>query len=363
MRVNVFFLFALACKSPVTGPLSVPPSEPPVEIEDLSEVLETLRAEARVPALAAAEIDGSGLIALGATGTRQRGGDDPVAVDDPFHLGSDTKAMTAAWAAVQVEAGTLDWTTRVPDVWPNAHAGWSDATLLDLVTHRSGASSSLGAQHPSLWNEIFVRDADDPAATRAWFAETLLASPPDHPPGDYIYSNAGFMLAGAMVEALDGRAWEDSLTEDLFTPLGMTRCGFGAPRGHAPWGHTGAMPVDPLSFPSDNPRALGPAGTVHCPLADWALFVHAHLVRSSFLTEASWDVLQSPVGTYAPGWLAVEQPWTNGPALAHDGSNTFWLASAWIVPGRDRAWLIATNRGDSNATAAVSGTLDMFIAR
>ena len=46
------------------------------------------------------------LIASGAVGTRRAGTNDPVTIDDRFHIGSDTKAMTALIAATLVEEGT-----------------------------------------------------------------------------------------------------------------------------------------------------------------------------------------------------------------------------------------------------------------
>ena len=61
----------------------------------LDDVLKPIRAKYGLPALAAAVVKDGSIIAIGAVGTRVLGTEIPVAVDDRFHIGSDTKAMTA----------------------------------------------------------------------------------------------------------------------------------------------------------------------------------------------------------------------------------------------------------------------------
>ena len=65
----------------------------------LDDVLKPIRAKYGLPALAAAVVKDGSIIAIGAVGTRVLGTEIPVAVDDRFHIGSDTKAMTATLAA------------------------------------------------------------------------------------------------------------------------------------------------------------------------------------------------------------------------------------------------------------------------
>jgi CubicO group peptidase (beta-lactamase class C family) len=73
----------------------------------LNDTLIPLLARHQLPALAAAVVRGGQVIAAGAVGTRRVGANIPVTVHDRFHLGSDTKAMTALLAAMFVEAGRL----------------------------------------------------------------------------------------------------------------------------------------------------------------------------------------------------------------------------------------------------------------
>src|SRR5919106_6729772 len=71
----------------------------------LNTMLAPFLARYELPALAAAVVKDGKVVAVGAVGTRKAGAQIPVTVNDRFHLGSDTKAMTALLAAMFVEAG------------------------------------------------------------------------------------------------------------------------------------------------------------------------------------------------------------------------------------------------------------------
>src|SRR5688572_29928907 len=72
---------------------------------DLNPLLLPLRDTNRLPALAAAVVRRGEIIAVGAIGTRRADGSVSVTIDDKFHIGSCTKSMTAALAAMLVEEG------------------------------------------------------------------------------------------------------------------------------------------------------------------------------------------------------------------------------------------------------------------
>ena len=41
-----------------------------------------------------------------------------------------------------------------------------------------------------------------------------------------------------------------------------------------------------------------------------------------------------------------------GRALTHDGSNTMWYVTAWVLPDRDLAVAVVTNEGGDGAAKA-----------
>jgi CubicO group peptidase (beta-lactamase class C family) len=326
----------------------------PAEL-DVAALLEPIRATSDVPALGALMLSRDGEIALGATGVRRRGDLTPVTALDRWHLGSDTKAMTAVLLARLVERGLLEFDTPLGQLLPAGEAmdaAYAAMPLSQLLTHRSGMGDV--AEYPELWLALFTA-TDALPEQRARFASQVLAVAPPGPVGEFHYSNSNYMVAGAVLERLMGRSWEALMQEELFTPLDMSSCGFGPPGDAAaspvdePWGHDGATPLPPGPR-ADNPAALGPAGTVHCTLSDWGKFIALFLgARSDYLTAASLARLTTPApgADYALGWISVETPL--GRALSHAGSNTFWFADAWVFPDRNRAYLTVTNCGDMGA--------------
>jgi CubicO group peptidase (beta-lactamase class C family) len=353
-------------------PGSTTPDDTDRQVESVDDVVAPIRDQHAVPALGAARVDGEGLLAVGVAGVRIDGQPSEVTSEDDFHLGSDTKAMTATLAAILVEEGVLAWDTTLAEAFPHltVHADLADVTLEQLLTHSGGLSGDLAVDHPSLWQGLW--DRTDAVVARAWLAEQLLALPPDGTPGTHLYSNAGFILAGAAMEVATGESWEDLLTERVFTPLGMGGCGFGAPLGDQPWGHrvdgASLVPLDPTVLGADNPVGLGPAGTVHCPLADWAAFVGLHLrggrgEDTEILEAASFAAMHAAhAGGAAMGWYVTTRPWAEGTVLTHDGSNTAWYATAWLDPEGDRAYLgvsnVAGSRGPGATDAAVAALLE-----
>jgi CubicO group peptidase (beta-lactamase class C family) len=104
------------------------------------------------------------------------------------------------------------------------------------------------------------------------FIRAILSRPPEAQPGSkMIYSNQGYAVAGAMLEKVSGKPWEDLMTQRLFQPLHMESAGFGPPGTPGavdqPWGHAiengAARPSQ-----GDNPPAIAPAARAHCSLPD-----------------------------------------------------------------------------------------------
>lgn len=341
--------------------LLLPPTAGDPAPRDVSALLAPLLEKHGIPGMAGAVVTSKGLVAIGAAGVREKGKDAKVTVDDRWHLGSCSKAMTATLCAMLVEEGKLKWDGSVGEAFknlPKIDPKWNSATLAMLCTQRAGAPSDLSAD--GLWARLWSRTGT-PVEQRLALAEGVLSKPPVHEPGSkYLYANANFALAGIMAERAAKKPWEDLMRERLFRPLGMDSAGFGAP-GTAkeidqPRGHTtDGKPVEPGPG-SDNPAAIGPAGTVHASIADWGKFASMHLRRGPLLREESFRRLHEappdPKDRYAMGWMIAERPWAGGRVLTHAGSNTMWYCVAWLAPKKDFAVLICCNRGGDEARNA-----------
>lgn len=342
--------------------------------------LEAVFAEAAPPALAAGIVTRDGLGWAGVRGVRRAGSDEAATLDDRWHLGSNTKAMTAAVFGRLVDQGRARWAMPVTEALPGLtiHPAWAQTTLDDLMHHRAGLLDG-----PLLDQAWLIAAHGDPRPLpeqRAEFVARALAVPPPGPVGSFAYGNANYIVLGAAIEALTGAAWEAVMATELFAPLGLASAGFGAPRGEAPWGHLGGVAVDPAGF-ADNPRALGPAGTAHMSLADYARFVAAMMGgRPDWISEATRRHLLTPaVGdppAYAAGWGIDSAAWAivgagmgasmgasvgagasgPGPIITHDGSNSMWYATVLAAPERGLGFIALSNdmaAGQQACTALV----------
>ena len=349
---------AVFCLAPITLPAA---TSKPTKPKDVSTLLAPVIKEHDVPGMAAAVVRNGEAVALGVAGVRTRGKSDKVAAADRFHIGSDTKAITAMVCGILVDEGKLKWDQTLGETFPELKKSmdpqYHAVTLEQLLTNRGGAPGDLTTDE--LWAKLWEHKGT-PTSARRLLLQGVTSKPPEAAPGEkYIYSNAGYSIAGHMAEKVAGKSWEDLTREKIFRSLGMTTGGFGAPgtrgkndqpRGHKPDG----SPVEPGPG-SDNPVAIGPAGIVHCSIGDWGKFVAANLpsAKTKLVKPETLKKLHTPAPgdpKYAMGWMiAGNQPWAGGPALTHAGSNTMWYAVAWIAPGKDFAVVVACNQANDKA--------------
>lgn len=345
-----------AAGSAIAGDAAKPP-ELTVLPDDLSPVLGPIRAKHQVPGMVCG-ILAQDRLRLGASGVRKAGSPEPITTEDLLHLGSCTKAMTATLIGGLVEEKKLAWEMRLGDAFPDLKEQMTERirsiTLQQLLTHRSG----LPANGP--WWELGQKQST--TAQRLNLLKKMMQGELAFEPGTkYLYSNTGYALAGLMAERVAGEAWEKLLRARVFEPLGMGSAGFGAPgtpgQADQPWGHV-VKPEGPSPLQADNAPALGPAGTVHCTLVDWARFanLHLHAARGDarlLKPETFMHLHTSPQGTdYACGWIVTTRLWAGGTVLTHAGSNTMWYAVVWIAPQKDFAALVVANSGGKEAEKA-----------
>lgn len=136
--------------------------------------------------------------------------------DTKFHLASMGKMFTSLAIAQLVEAGKLKFTDTLANVlpdYPNPEAA-RRITLHHLLTHTAGVGDIFTAE--------FYRDRFRYREPRDYFP--LFAPLPARfePGARYEYSNAGFIVLGAIVEKVSGQRYDDYVREHVFAPAGMT---------------------------------------------------------------------------------------------------------------------------------------------
>jgi CubicO group peptidase (beta-lactamase class C family) len=338
--------------------------KPPV---DLAETLAPLAAKYKLPGVVGAVIHGDKIVALGSVGIRRVGDPTLFLPSDVIHLGSCTKAMTAILIAQLVDKKQLrfDSTMRelFPDLAKDMNPVMANNTVRNLLNHDGGFPHDLP------WGVMQATHLPLVAQRRMALIEAL-SDPPATPIGSYSYSNVGFVLLGAIVEAKTGKPWERVMQEQIFGPLHMDSAGFGSPgtigKVDEPWGHfvrDGKLTASQI----DNLPVMAPAGEVHCSISDWSKFI-AEILRSTqghpaLTTARTFEELTTslPGQTYAGGWEIVQRDWAGGLALSHEGNNTVFCCDVWIAPKKDFAVLIATNFGGEGSDKAVDERAELLI--
>jgi D-alanyl-D-alanine carboxypeptidase len=333
---------------------------------DMNAIAHTLLDDSGAPGAAVA-VHNEDRTHIGVAGTRMHGRDAPVERGDLWHMGSNTKAMTATLVARLVEQGVARWDMTIGEVLGGldigVHADLAEADFAALLTHRSGMAANAG---PITSVRLAGRDSDrDAAADRLVYARAVLGSP-GGPVGEFLYSNAGYVIAALMLEQLTGETYEALMAREVFEPLGMDSAGWGPPgvsgaadqpRGHRP-GLLGFSAIEPGAM-ADNPPAMNPAGRVHMTMSDLMRFLEVHRRGSAgedtgYLLAESFERLHTPAGDYAMGW-GVRDDGT----LIHSGSNTMWLVTMRVDAGRGVVAAAGVNDGRlGNVAGPVSAAVD-----
>jgi CubicO group peptidase (beta-lactamase class C family) len=370
-------------------------AQAPTDIASLDGDLAPFLARFQLPAVAAAVAKNGKIVAAGAVGTRRLGTDAPVTINDRFHIGSDTKAMTSLLAGMLVEEGKLRWDSTVGEIYPELvgkmSKGVKDITLEQLLSHTSGIAGD-SMEHVPLISYSVTDEAANLDGMRYTLVTRLVPLALHGQPGErFEYSNLGYTLAGAMMERVTGKTWEELVVARIFDPLKLTTAGFGpqsslgrvdAPLGHAA-GKDGKMQAFLAGPWGDNPLVIGPAGLAHMSVLDfatWAAWNAAEgkhgppLARPETIRKLHTKVVDmpakpdAPVGTpssggYGLGWGTVSLPFAPEPLIFHGGSNNMNLAYIVLQPKQELGVVTMTNISGPKANDALMAITELLYKR
>ncbi len=182
------------------------------------------------------EVTRDGLSARAASGVMTAGESAPATTEAKFHIGSQTKMVTAAVVLQMASEGQFALDDKLSDVMDVAAlsgiANIEDVTLRHLLTHRSGIPDYVtdftnDAGFPVLWERLAETPPRQVGAAEA--IEHLIGqnAPAEFAPGENSeYSNTGFLLLQLAVEHVTGRPLADAFQTRIFDPLGMDGSSF-----------------------------------------------------------------------------------------------------------------------------------------
>jgi CubicO group peptidase (beta-lactamase class C family) len=193
----------------------IPAGQIDAAIQQLEAVIDTIRKDSGVPAMAVVVVQSDKTLYERAVGVRARGSNGGnVDLDTVFQLASLSKPIAATLAAHEVSRGTVRWDTTVKSQLP-----WfaladpyvtEHLTIGDCFAHRSGLLNQSGDLIEDIgWNRREV-------------LERLRYLPLDGFRVNHHYTNWGFTAGAEAVAAAAGMSWEELIAQQLYAPLGMT---------------------------------------------------------------------------------------------------------------------------------------------
>jgi D-alanyl-D-alanine carboxypeptidase len=326
----------------------------------LQAVLDSARVAMGVTGASAALLLPDGTDWEGASGMAAPG--TPVSPATAFELGSVTKTYTAA-LVLQLETDGLVSVDDPLSQWFPELPGAERITLRHLLAHTHGLHDPL--QEPEFVPSVLQ------APTHVWTLDDVLdrMQPPLFEPGaEWRYSNAGYHLLGAIVEAITEAPFDQVMAARVFAPLALTSTWYGI---HDPDGvPLAAAYIDPSGSGTPQPVSLvmpwtafrssaGPAGAVVATAADAARWLHA-LATGSVLGEEQWARMTTwvdrPDGNrYGLGILKLEEE--GRPLLGHKGNSAGYSAAAFHDPTSGATVVVLTNAHATDVTPVATALL------
>ena len=312
----------------------------------------------RIPGMAVCIVKHDKIVLMRGYGIKEMGLNDKVDENTVFMIGSNTKAFTAtAMAMLQANKSlSLDEkvTRYLPDFKLNDPVATREVTIRDLLCHRLGFESFQGDftfYNTNLTTPDVVQKMRYVRAAYPFRSK-------------WGYTNAAFATAGEIIPWVTGKTWDKWITDNIFTPLGMT--------------HTAALTRDMqyvvnrtvphtlvdgrlTTRPYAHIDGLAPAGSICSNVSDLSKWVMALLDNGKVgnkqvipaeaiqATRQPQDVVgnvkhpngETDVERYGLGWFLED--YAGHHLVMHTGGVSGYLTSVTLAPDDNLGIIILTN--------------------
>jgi len=342
------------------------------EIKKIFHEIDSIKTFFNIPAIAFGVVNDDKVFLQGAIGFRQVNTNDSVTINDKFHIGSNTKALTSFIAGKLVDDGLISWNTKFFDLFPElkttSRQEYYEIELKDLLSHRALINPFKGnAQWKAL--EQFYELNNENSRTFYDFSKFLLTiEPVKYDSAEiYKYSNAGYLLAALMLEKVSNKTYEQ-LLEKTNQDLGV-EFKIGWPRQHDNNQPTGY--ISPVELGLSNESSLSempesllnddmfkdfqyycrPAGDVCVSIADYLKYIQLNLAglngHDNYLKSETYDYIFTGEEEYAMGW---GNSIINGKHYhAHSGSLVTFYSYTLLIPELNIGIVIMMNAGNGRS--------------
>ena len=283
--------------------------------------------------------------------------------DAVFQIGSITKLFTTTLIQQLVDKGELDLDAPVRKYLPEFQLADQFAaetiTVRHLLTHTSGMDGD------------YFEDTGKGDNCIERYILACRALPQLHPPGkNFSYCNAGFVVAGRIIEKLTGNPWPIALKSQIIHPLQLTPMGTEPEEaifnrvavGHMPHPDTGQQQMVPVwrLTTSNGPAGATPFGSARNLLSFAAMILNRgkDAEGGQFLSEPIIESIQTPqvevpdsafgfngLQSWGIGWMIFD--WEGKQLIGHDGRTTGQFSYLRVMPEEGIAVSLLANGGDA----------------
>ncbi|GCE29974.1 hypothetical protein KDA_54580 [Dictyobacter alpinus] len=246
------------------------------------------------------------LLAVGTAGYADIAAQRPVQSDTHFSILSITKSLTALAVMQLYERGIIDIHAPITRYLPWCEAkegGTTPITAYHLLSHTAHIVTGPGWTLGSLYGAWYLRETE------------VLAEPGG---SDWHYSDTGYEILGALLEAIYHCPFSQIMQEQIFTPLGMTSS-FPA----ITYETRKVMALGYQSFYDDRPYQRGyplvpvswfeyesPAGSIVSTAADMAAYLRMYLNRGQgdrcrLIQEQTFEQMIQPIARGMFGYYGL----------------------------------------------------------
>jgi CubicO group peptidase (beta-lactamase class C family) len=312
----------------------------------------------QIPGVAVLVVKDGKIIVAKGYGVKELGTNDKIDENTLFMIGSNTKAFTGTALALLEYEKKLSLDDKVikyipdfkmKDEWITNHLN-----LVDIITHRMGYETFQGDF--MYWTSDLTEDEV--------IEKFGMLTPKYEFRTKYGYTNAGYAVAGKIIEEVFGLKWEDYLKEKIFEPLDMNR--------------TTALSTDyekseniakPHTFvdgnmsviPIQNIDNLAPCGSIGSSINDLSHWITAQLDSGKYEGQVAipFKVLQRTrqpqsiqgrvrhpfneghYNLYGLGWGLMDYEGTE--IISHTGGVNGFVTSVTLLPEENLGIVVLTN--------------------
>ncbi len=323
---------------------AAPASEVPADLQGKADALVRAAWPADGPGAAVIITDDGRTVYASGQGLADIEAGTPITPGTVFRLGSITKQFSAAVILQLVDEGKLSLDDPVSKFLPSFPEPGASATVRQLLNHTVGVQSYTGI--PGWMAEENTN--------RAYTTEEMIAlfrdlPAPSRPGEKWAYNNSGYVLVGAVIEAVTGMPWHQAVEERITGPLGLATIRYGVGEADIPNMAKGYTDKEGQIRPAQAihmsvPHAAGAlTGSVE-DLAKWDHALHHGKVVDSENYARMIAPTRLPDGETAPYGFGLGRGEVRGrPAIGHGGGIFGFSTDSIYIPEEDIFVAVFTN--------------------